>query len=74
MVYVVRRTGPGHGDVEEDLSWLFKSLVFEDSKVKISPQGYLAFGDVSRMHRNNAQLPFERLTSKITKGGPILDL
>lgn len=44
---------------------------FEDSKVKkILTQRYLAFGDISRMHRNNAQLPFERLTSKMTKGGP----
>lgn len=42
--------------------------MFEDSKVKTLPQGYLAFGGISSIHRNNAQLPDERLTSKMTKG------
>lgn len=50
-------------------SWHLKALMFDDSKVKILPQRYLAFGGISVVHRNNAQLPDERLTSKMTKGG-----
>lgn len=49
-------------------TWHFKALMFEDSKVKTLPQGYLAFDGISSIHRNNAQLPDERLTSKMTKG------
>lgn len=41
----------------------FKPLMFGDSKIKTLLQGYLAFGGISSMHRNNAQLLASKMTS-----------